>query len=207
MLDLTRWDRSSCKGILRLLLTPLISDWMRMWWDDRVELHTEEWMNLLGGICLRNCNLNGPWTKREDNQRGRNVEILLHTWIFDLNSRACWRARIREISFSLRFKWLHPFLPSSTFSDTSCLVPFLIMSTSATAYFFSIIFHVERSKSVEEWARYTLKLLTINISNCVTVWCHTLKDASFVRIKPDIDINFEKEGGCDRVWWDYYFQN
>ena len=31
MLDLTRWDRSSCKGILRLLLAPLMSDWVRMW--------------------------------------------------------------------------------------------------------------------------------------------------------------------------------
>ena len=43
-----------------------------------MELHTEEWVDLLGGICLRNI-LMGPGKKKEDNQRGKNVEILLHT--------------------------------------------------------------------------------------------------------------------------------
>ena len=40
--------------------------------------------------------VNGLWQKRKNYYRDKNVEILLHIWIPDLNSRACWRARIRQ---------------------------------------------------------------------------------------------------------------
>jgi len=63
----------------------------------------------------------------------------------------------RDAKFVLIYLW-KPFLPSSTFSSTSRLAPFLITSTCVTAHFFRVILHVIQRKSVEEQAKYMLSL-------------------------------------------------